>query len=63
MFCFARGIGNIASGPLSSALMTMPLHDAKGGYGVDGYGTLIVWTGATLTLSGVGAGYRGLKRD
>uniref|UniRef100_A0A0D2XBK9 Major facilitator superfamily (MFS) profile domain-containing protein n=1 Tax=Fusarium oxysporum (strain Fo5176) TaxID=660025 RepID=A0A0D2XBK9_FUSOF len=48
-----RGIGNIASGPLSGALIKgMPWQgQAAGGYGT-GYGTLIVFTGATALASG-----------
>ncbi|ETS02209.1 MFS general substrate transporter [Trichoderma reesei RUT C-30] len=46
-----RGVGNIASGPLSEALVRgMPWQDqAIGGYG-SGYGVLIVFTGATALL-------------
>lgn len=63
-FSFARGIGNIASGPVSVQLLALKsrLH-AKGGYGVEGYGVLILFTGAMLLASGVGAGYKGLKRN
>ncbi|KAJ4263449.1 hypothetical protein NW762_006268 [Fusarium torreyae] len=48
-----RGIGNIVSGPLSGALIKgMPWQgQAAGGYGT-GYGTLIVFTGATALASG-----------
>ncbi|KAH6960390.1 hypothetical protein FAVG1_08878 [Fusarium avenaceum] len=48
-----RGIGNIVSGPLSGALLKgMPWQgQAAGGYGT-GYGTLIVFTGATAVASG-----------
>ncbi|TFA98762.1 Monocarboxylate transporter 10 [Trichoderma ghanense] len=46
-----RGVGNIASGPLSEALVKgMPWQgQAIGGYG-SGYGVLIVFTGATALL-------------
>nr|XP_019042357.1 hypothetical protein I302_08960 [Kwoniella bestiolae CBS 10118]OCF21287.1 hypothetical protein I302_08960 [Kwoniella bestiolae CBS 10118] len=65
LFFLARGIGSIASGPLSSALMshTSSLDGAKGGYGVGEYGVLIIWTGVGMVMSGVGAGYKSLKLD
>ncbi|KAL7926456.1 major facilitator superfamily domain-containing protein [Trichoderma austrokoningii] len=49
-----RGVGNIASGPLSEALIRgMPwLGQVAGGYG-SGYGVLIVFTGATALMGGV----------
>jgi MFS family permease len=48
-----RGIGNVASGPLSEALIAnMPWRgQAAGGYG-SGYGGLIVFTGVTAILGG-----------
>ncbi|CRG83535.1 Monocarboxylate transporter 10 [Talaromyces islandicus] len=47
-----RGIGNVVSGPLGEALVKgYPwMNSLKGGYGT-GYGTLIVFTGVTATLS------------
>ncbi len=64
LFSVARGLGNILSGPVSTGLLSLPgLEHAKGAYGVGGYGLLILWTGAMLLGSGVGAGYKGLKRD
>ncbi len=63
-FSFARGIGNISAGPVATKLLELPgFSRAGGGYGVGSYGLLIVWTGAMLLGSGVGAGYKGLKRD
>jgi hypothetical protein len=59
-------IGNIASGPISTALLRMSSSlsgNAKAAYGVEGYGALIIFTGAALLASGVSAGYKGLKRD
>ncbi|KAL7815683.1 MFS general substrate transporter [Trichoderma gracile] len=49
-----RGVGNIASGPLSEALVRgMPWQgQAIGGYG-SGYGILIVFTGVTALLGSV----------
>lgn len=64
LFSFARGIGSVVSGPVSSALLTPKgMTSAKGGYGVDTYGALIIFTGAAMALSGVGAVYKGVKRD
>ncbi|KAL1963328.1 hypothetical protein VTN77DRAFT_8449 [Rasamsonia byssochlamydoides] len=49
-----RGIGNVASGPLSDALLNGYLwkNAVGGGYGT-GYGTLIVFTGVTAFLGGL----------
>lgn len=48
-----RGIGNMASGPLSEAMIKGEpwLGDAAGAYG-SGYGTLIAFTGATAVIGG-----------
>lgn len=53
VLCAGRGIGNVASGPLSGALIKgMPWQgQVGGGYGT-GYGSLIVFTGATALASG-----------
>ncbi|OCK76027.1 MFS general substrate transporter [Lepidopterella palustris CBS 459.81] len=50
-----RGIGNVACGPLSEALVHNHawMGDASGAYG-SGYGTLVVFTGVTAMLGGVG---------
>jgi MFS family permease len=58
-----RGIGNVVSGPLSEALIKgYPwMNDLKGGYGT-GYGTLIVFTGVTATLSALSIMAPSLKR-
>nr|ODN87563.1 hypothetical protein L203_03340 [Cryptococcus depauperatus CBS 7841] len=64
LFSFARGLGSLCSGPLSSLLMSShTLSGTKGGYGVEGFGALILWTGAGMVASGVGAGYKGFKVD
>lgn len=58
--------GNIASGPISTALLNMSSDlsgKAKAAYGVQGYGALIIFSGGALLASGVGAGYKGIKRD
>ncbi len=53
LFCVGRGIGAVASGPLSEALLALNENSKNGnggfawgslGYGT-GYGTLIVFTG------------------
>lgn len=51
--CVGRGIGNIASGPISSSLIKdMPWQgQAIGGYG-SGFGSLIVFTGVSALLGG-----------
>lgn len=58
--------GNIASGPISTALLNMDSElsgKGKAAYGVQGYGALIIFSGGALLASGVGAGYKGIKRD
>lgn len=50
----ARGIGAVASGPLSEALVKKGLgHEGEFAYG-SGYGGLIVFTGVTAAIGGVG---------
>ncbi|KAK7421467.1 hypothetical protein QQX98_002166 [Neonectria punicea] len=53
MLSAGRGIGNLVSGPLSTALLRgMPWQgQAAGGYGT-GYGSLIVFTGTTALAGG-----------
>jgi len=50
-----RGVGNVASGPLSEALLRGGPWTGKAalGYG-SGYGALIVFTGVTAAVSGMG---------
>ena len=50
---FGRGLGNVASGPLSEALVKSKpwLHEAAASYG-SGFGPLIAFTGVTALLSG-----------
>ena len=51
LFAFARGIGNILSGPVSNALLkSNTLANAKFGYGVTNHGSLLVYTGLTMVL-------------
>lgn len=48
-----RGIGNVASGPLSEILIRgLPWKDSAGWAYGSGYGTLIVFTGVTAFLGG-----------
>lgn len=52
-FAAGKGIGAVASGPLSSKLFEADhwYHKLGGAFGT-GYGTLIVWTGASAFLGG-----------
>lgn len=61
--CLGRGVGNIASGPISTALLhSWVLTDRTSfAYGVKGYGPLIVFTGLMLLVSTVGVAYRGFR--
>jgi MFS family permease len=54
-----KGVGNLASGPLSEALLHAGNFNAGFAYG-SGYGALIVFTGATALLSGWSYGARRL---
>lgn len=57
-----RGIGNVASGPLSERLMEgFPWRDLLGGAYGSGYGTLIVFTGVSALLGGLSVVARPLK--
>jgi len=60
LFAFARGIGNISSGPVSNILLNKySLHGAKGGYGVENYGSLLLYTALTMVAGSVaGVMYR-----
>lgn len=49
-----RGIGAVASGPLSEALLNgNPWRDQTGSAYGSGFGSLIVFTGVTATVGGV----------
>lgn len=60
LFAFARGIGNFASGPISTALLGSSLFaGGKGAYGLDNYGALILYVGSVMIAgSVVGVTYR-----
>ena len=61
LFAAGRGIGCIACGPLSGALLSGGENwDAGAAYGV-GYGLLIVFTGVTALLGGISSVGKGLK--
>lgn len=61
LFAAGRGIGCIACGPLTSALLSGGEHwDAGAAYGT-GYGLLIVFTGTTALLAGIPYVGKGLK--
>lgn len=57
-----RGIGNVASGPLSEALLKADRWQGQawGAYG-SGYGTLVVCTGASALMAGICVVARQLK--
>lgn len=57
-----RGIGNVASGPLSDGLLTgLPFEGVLGGAYGSGYGSLIVFTGVSALLGGLSVLARPLK--
>ncbi|KAI9712179.1 MAG: hypothetical protein M1828_001740 [Chrysothrix sp. TS-e1954] len=54
VFAAGRGVGNVVSGPVSEQLIGKPLSDsASFAYGTK-YGALIVFTGVTAFISGIG---------
>ncbi|WVQ83811.1 hypothetical protein IAT38_005955 [Cryptococcus sp. DSM 104549] len=56
LFAFARGVGNMTSGPISQSLLKLgALRGASGAYGVNNYGILLVYTAVTI-LSGCASG-------
>ena len=61
MLLFARGFGNVISGPLSSALVASPISDAAAAYGTQ-YGPLLGLTGVTAILGGIAFTTRWLRR-
>ncbi|KAJ7680889.1 MFS general substrate transporter, partial [Mycena polygramma] len=63
VFIGGRGVGNIASGPVSTALLhPWALTDRTSyAYGVKGYAQLILFTGLSLLMSTVGIFYRGFR--
>lgn len=57
-FAFERGVGICVAGPVSGLLV------GKGGEGVEGYGTLILFVGGAFAISCVaGLGWVFVKRD
>ncbi|KAG9006361.1 hypothetical protein FRB94_000825 [Tulasnella sp. JGI-2019a] len=59
LFISSRGLGNVLSGPLSTALLEhSPMYDvAKFGYGLKGYGPLILFSGCGMLFSTIAATY------
>lgn len=53
VFGAGRGIGNVISGPVSEKLVQPPSFDADFGYGTK-YGPLMIFTGLTAAVSGLG---------
>ncbi|ORY17954.1 major facilitator superfamily domain-containing protein [Clohesyomyces aquaticus] len=49
-----RGIGNVVCGPVSEALRAGGAWNAMGVYGDGGYGPLVVFTGVSALLGGIG---------
>lgn len=53
LLCVSKGVGSVASGPISEKLIhVQPFHDAGFAYGTR-YGVLIVFTGISATLGGI----------
>ncbi|EOA89792.1 hypothetical protein ACJQWK_02791 [Exserohilum turcicum] len=50
--CLGRGVGNVASGPVSEALMKLGNVGGSGLYATQ-YGSLVIWTGVSAALGGV----------
>ncbi|KAG8926282.1 hypothetical protein FRC01_009062 [Tulasnella sp. 417] len=59
IFVSSRGLGNVLSGPLSTTLLNhSPLYDrARFGYGLKGYGSLILFSGCGMLASTVAVCY------
>ncbi|KAG8935189.1 hypothetical protein FRC01_007422 [Tulasnella sp. 417] len=59
LFASSRGLGNVLSGPLSTGLMRhSPFYDnVKYGYGVKGYGSLILFAGLGMLASTTAIAY------
>ncbi|WVQ99021.1 hypothetical protein IAU59_006153 [Kwoniella sp. CBS 9459] len=56
IFAFARGCGNMSSGPVSDALLKYDvLNGGFGAYGYKNYGILLIYTAVTI-MAGGGAG-------
>ncbi|ORY74553.1 putative monocarboxylic acid transporter [Leucosporidium creatinivorum] len=54
VFAFARGVGNISSGPVANALLESDLFaGSKGAYGVKNYGSLLLYSGLTMAAGSV----------
>ncbi|KAJ7646749.1 MFS general substrate transporter [Roridomyces roridus] len=64
VFIGGRGVGNVASGPVASAILrNWPLTGkAAFAYGLKGYGPLVLFTGLTLLLSAAGVGYKRFQK-
>ncbi|KAL8673565.1 MAG: hypothetical protein Q9168_002019 [Polycauliona sp. 1 TL-2023] len=66
MLSAGRGLGSVSSGPISEALLQYSKWDAPGAYGTQ-YGVLIVFTGVTAVVGGLGfftrLRFRGVDND
>jgi hypothetical protein len=53
LLCVSKGVGSVASGPISEKLIhVQPFQDAGFAYGTR-YGVMIVFTGISATLGGI----------
>ncbi|KXH35049.1 monocarboxylate transporter [Colletotrichum nymphaeae SA-01] len=52
MMAFGKGIGNLATGPITAGLLTKPV---SGGYGMGRYESLILFLGSFMLCSSLGA--------
>jgi hypothetical protein len=54
MFAVLRGVGNLTSGPVSTALLkTGTLRGAAGAYGETNFGAVLIYTSVTIFIGGV----------
>ena len=54
MIAAGRGLGAVTSGPVSESLLGYRLQDMAGAYNTE-YGVLIIFTGITAVLGGLGS--------
>ncbi|ODN74838.1 hypothetical protein L202_07144 [Cryptococcus amylolentus CBS 6039] len=59
LFTFLRGIGSFSSGPVSEALLakTSPMRGGVGGYGVENYGPVILYSAGMILGGGVAGAF------
>ncbi|KLT42180.1 transporter [Cutaneotrichosporon oleaginosum] len=54
-FTILKGVGNLTSGPISTALLSKGPIGGKGAYGATNYGGLLIYTGVMALVGGVPA--------